>query len=175
MLTIFVFLLHGFSFCILYSYIIHAKENQQNPNYKPLNKSFFCLFLLCFSIVFLIFSVVFLIISVVFLIFSIVFLIFSIVFLIFSIVFLIFSTGFLFFSSVSYFLYIGIIKPQIFLEENLIFSLFDMGGEYYCYASDITCSFPCNGLFTPKQKAIYEAVLKSSYAVINASKPGNYS
>ncbi|XP_065676274.1 xaa-Pro dipeptidase-like [Hydra vulgaris] len=50
--------------------------------------------------------------------------------------------------------------------------LFDMGGEYYCYASDITCSFPCNGVFTTKQKAIYEAVLKSSRAVINACKPG---
>ena len=31
-------------------------------------------------------------------------------------------------------------------------SLFDMGGEYYCYTSDITCSFPANGCFTPEQK-----------------------
>ncbi|XP_064414568.1 xaa-Pro dipeptidase isoform X2 [Latimeria chalumnae] len=50
--------------------------------------------------------------------------------------------------------------------------LFDMGGEYYCYASDITCTFPANGKFTPDQKAIYEAVLKSSRAVMSAIKPG---
>lgn len=37
-----------------------------------------------------------------------------------------------------------------------------MGGEYYCFASDITCSFPANGKFTEDQKAIYEAVLRSS-------------
>ncbi|XP_059152163.1 xaa-Pro dipeptidase-like [Physella acuta] len=50
--------------------------------------------------------------------------------------------------------------------------LFDMGGEYYCYSSDITCSFPANGKFTPDQKAIYEAVLASSRAVMSAAKPG---
>ncbi|XP_064827302.1 xaa-Pro dipeptidase-like [Oncorhynchus masou masou] len=43
--------------------------------------------------------------------------------------------------------------------------------EYYCYSSDITCSFPINGKFTPDQKAIYEAVLKSSRAVMAAIKP----
>ncbi|XP_034733940.1 xaa-Pro dipeptidase [Etheostoma cragini] len=50
--------------------------------------------------------------------------------------------------------------------------LFDMGGEYYCYSSDITCSFPANGKFTPDQRAIYEAVLKSSRTVMAAIKPG---
>ncbi|XP_073706467.1 xaa-Pro dipeptidase-like [Garra rufa] len=50
--------------------------------------------------------------------------------------------------------------------------LFDLGGEYYCYSSDITCSFPANGKFTADQKAIYEAVLKSSRAVMAAIKPG---
>ncbi|XP_003467255.1 xaa-Pro dipeptidase isoform X1 [Cavia porcellus] len=50
--------------------------------------------------------------------------------------------------------------------------LFDMGGEYYCFASDITCSFPANGKFTEDQKAIYEAVLRSCRAVMNAMKPG---
>lgn len=47
-----------------------------------------------------------------------------------------------------------------------------MGGEYYCYSSDITCSFPANGKFTPDQRAVYEAVLKSSRAVMAAIKPG---
>lgn len=50
--------------------------------------------------------------------------------------------------------------------------LFDMGGEYHCYGSDITCTFPANGKFTPDQKAIYEAVLHSSRAVMKAVKPG---
>nr|XP_054748955.1 xaa-Pro dipeptidase-like [Lytechinus pictus] len=49
---------------------------------------------------------------------------------------------------------------------------FDMGGEYYCYASDITCAFPANGKFTADQKIIYVAVLKANRAVLNACKPG---
>ena len=49
-----------------------------------------------------------------------------------------------------------------------------MGCEYYCYTSDITCSFPANGKFTDKQKGIYETVLKSSRAVMEAVKPGLY-
>lgn len=53
-------------------------------------------------------------------------------------------------------------------------SLFDMGGEYYCYTSDITCSFPANGRFSPDQRAVYEAVLKSSRAVMAAIRPGAY-
>ncbi|XP_070574989.1 xaa-Pro dipeptidase-like isoform X1 [Ptychodera flava] len=50
--------------------------------------------------------------------------------------------------------------------------LFDMGGEYYCYTSDITCSFPVNGKFTADQKMVYEAVYKASRAVMKAVKPG---
>ena len=50
--------------------------------------------------------------------------------------------------------------------------LFDMGGEYYCYASDITCTFPANGKFTPEQRFVYEAVLKANRAVLSAVKPG---
>ena len=56
---------------------------------------------------------------------------------------------------------------------HLLFcSLFDMGGEYYCYTSDITCSFPANGKFTEDQRIIYEAVYKASRAVMAAVKPG---
>ncbi len=50
--------------------------------------------------------------------------------------------------------------------------LFDMGGEYYCYGSDITCTFPSNGKFNPMQKFIYETCLKANRAVLNACKPG---
>ena len=47
-----------------------------------------------------------------------------------------------------------------------------MGGEYYCYASDITCSYPCSGKFTDQQRGIYNAVYKASRAVMAAVKPG---
>lgn len=51
-------------------------------------------------------------------------------------------------------------------------SLFDMGAEYYCFASDITCSFPANGKFNEKQKIVYNAVLAANRAVIAHAKPG---
>ena len=54
----------------------------------------------------------------------------------------------------------------------IMLSLFDMGGEYYCYGSDITCSYPSNGKFTPDQRAIYEAVWAAAQAVMQAVKPG---
>uniref|UniRef100_A0A3Q0R8T9 Peptidase D n=1 Tax=Amphilophus citrinellus TaxID=61819 RepID=A0A3Q0R8T9_AMPCI len=38
--------------------------------------------------------------------------------------------------------------------------------EFYCYSSDITCSFPANGKFTPDQRTIYKAVLKSSRTIM---------
>jgi Xaa-Pro dipeptidase len=51
-------------------------------------------------------------------------------------------------------------------------ALFDMGCEYYCYASDITCSYPVSGKFSDQQKIVYNAVLKASRAVMEAVKPG---
>jgi len=50
--------------------------------------------------------------------------------------------------------------------------LLDMGGEYLGYASDITCSFPADGVFTPEQRSIYEAVLEARDAVLAAMRPG---
>ena len=58
------------------------------------------------------------------------------------------------------------------VSNFVCFSLFDMGGEYYCYSSDITCSFPVNGVFTEQQKIVYNAVLKANRAVLAAMKPG---
>ncbi len=42
------------------------------------------------------------------------------------------------------------------------------------YASDITRTYPVGGTFTPEQKDIYAAVLKSQIAAIEAVKPGIY-
>jgi Xaa-Pro dipeptidase len=49
-----------------------------------------------------------------------------------------------------------------------------MGAEYYCYTSDITCSYPVNGKFTPDQKIVYNAVLEANRAVFNSVRPGTY-
>lgn len=51
--------------------------------------------------------------------------------------------------------------------------LIDAGCELNHYASDITRTFPANGRFSPEQKALYELVLKSQFAAIDAVKPGN--
>ena len=50
--------------------------------------------------------------------------------------------------------------------------VFDMGGEYAGYASDITRSYPINGKFTEDQAAIHTAVYEAQQAVLHAMKPG---
>jgi Xaa-Pro dipeptidase len=50
--------------------------------------------------------------------------------------------------------------------------LHDSGAEYHGYASDVTCTFPVNGRFTPEQRAIYDVVLAANRAVQVAMKPG---
>lgn len=50
--------------------------------------------------------------------------------------------------------------------------MFDMGGEYYCYGSDISRSFPVNGKFTHAQKEIYLSVLAAQQAVMDSMKEG---
>ncbi len=52
--------------------------------------------------------------------------------------------------------------------------LIDAGCEYQHYAADITRTFPVNGRFSPEQKAIYELVLKSQLAGIEAARAGNH-
>lgn len=63
-------------------------------------------------------------------------------------------------------------EPNTRLINDGDMCLFDMGGEYCCYSSDITCSFPANGKFTEDQKVIYNAVLKANRAVMATVKPG---
>jgi len=48
----------------------------------------------------------------------------------------------------------------------------DMGAEYFCYGSDVTCSYPSNGKFTERQKIVYEGVLNAQRKVIGMLKPG---
>jgi Xaa-Pro dipeptidase len=48
----------------------------------------------------------------------------------------------------------------------------DSGAEYHGYSSDITCSYPVNGRFTPEQKGVYETVLAANRAVQQAMRPG---
>lgn len=52
--------------------------------------------------------------------------------------------------------------------------LVDAGCELDCYASDITRTFPVNGKFNKHQQALYELVLESQYAAIDAVQPGNH-
>jgi Xaa-Pro aminopeptidase len=56
-------------------------------------------------------------------------------------------------------------------EHNLLVT--DSGAESpQHYASDITRTFPVGGRFTPEQKDIYQVVLNSQLAAIDAVKPG---
>ena len=50
--------------------------------------------------------------------------------------------------------------------------LIDAGCEYRGYASDITRTFPVGGRFTGPQRAVYELVLASQLACMDAVRPG---
>lgn len=52
--------------------------------------------------------------------------------------------------------------------------LVDAGGELENYASDITRTFPVNGRFSAPQRTLYELVLTSQYAAIEATHPDNH-
>jgi Xaa-Pro aminopeptidase len=51
--------------------------------------------------------------------------------------------------------------------------LMDFGAEYANYASDLTRTVPVNGRFTPRQKAVYNAVLRVQKAAIEMLRPEN--
>lgn len=50
--------------------------------------------------------------------------------------------------------------------------LFDLGCEYDYYCSDISRTYPVNGVFTDRQREVYEAVLKVNESLIEYLKPG---
>jgi Xaa-Pro aminopeptidase len=52
--------------------------------------------------------------------------------------------------------------------------LIDAGCEYEYYAADVTRTFPINGSYSPAQRALYEVVLASQLAAIEAIRPGNH-
>jgi len=64
----------------------------------------------------------------------------------------------------------GAPNDRTLLETDM--ALLDMGAEYHGYVSDITCSFPVSGTFSPDQRAIYTAVLNAQRAVLDAMRPG---
>jgi Xaa-Pro aminopeptidase len=51
--------------------------------------------------------------------------------------------------------------------------LMDFGAEYAHYASDVTRTVPVNGRFNPRQKDVYNAVLRIQKAAIDLLRPGN--
>jgi len=50
--------------------------------------------------------------------------------------------------------------------------LFDLGAQVNEYSADISRTYPANGKFTPRQKEIYDIVLKANVECINILKPG---
>jgi Xaa-Pro aminopeptidase len=48
----------------------------------------------------------------------------------------------------------------------------DIGAEYSMYTADITRTYPANGKFTPRQRAIYQLVLDTQTATAAHFKPG---
>ncbi len=50
--------------------------------------------------------------------------------------------------------------------------LCDVGAEIEHYASDVTRTFPVSGRFTPRQREVYEVVLRAQQAAIDATRAG---
>ncbi len=50
--------------------------------------------------------------------------------------------------------------------------LMDLGAKYGNYCSDITRTYPADGVYTPRQKEFYRLVLKANLAVAEAARPG---
>ena len=50
--------------------------------------------------------------------------------------------------------------------------LLDLGAKAKGYCADITRTYPVSGVYSPRQKAIYDVVLAANQAVAAAAKPG---
>ncbi|MBN2696073.1 MAG: aminopeptidase P family protein [Bacilli bacterium] len=59
---------------------------------------------------------------------------------------------------------------QMVEDKEMI--LLDLGAKSGLYAADISRTFPANGKFTSRQKALYELVLSVNKAIIEMVKPG---
>jgi Xaa-Pro aminopeptidase len=57
------------------------------------------------------------------------------------------------------------------MEEGDVL-LADIGAEWGWYAADITRTYPVSGKFTPRQRAVYEAVLAGQTAAATILRPG---
>lgn len=58
------------------------------------------------------------------------------------------------------------------ITKDTLNLLVDASGEYHCYASDITRTFPINGKFTKESKDIYSIVLHMQKVCMAQLKPG---
>lgn len=59
---------------------------------------------------------------------------------------------------------------QIAKDNTLV--LCDLGASYQYYNADITRTFPVNGKFTPRQKEIYNIVLRANEYIMSEVRPG---
>lgn len=60
------------------------------------------------------------------------------------------------------------------LMQNGDLVLLDFGSEYNGYAADMSRTLPVGGKFTPRQRAVYEAVLEAQKMAIDQMKPGAF-
>ena len=58
------------------------------------------------------------------------------------------------------------------LAKNGDLILFDLGASVNMYCADISRTFPVNGKFSPRQKELYNIVLKGQELVFNHARPG---
>lgn len=50
--------------------------------------------------------------------------------------------------------------------------LLDLGAKVHGYCADITRTYPVNGKYSPRQRQVYDIVLKANREVVKAAKPG---
>lgn len=60
---------------------------------------------------------------------------------------------------------------QCKLEDGKLL-LLDLGARVDGYCADITRTYPINGKYTPRQKQIYDIVLRANREVAKAARPG---